>query len=88
MISFRRLNLLDDVYPIRGPFDAIFCRNVMIYFDKPTQYAILKKFVPLVRAEGLLFAGHSESFYHAADLFKPRGKTVYELADRRQARHG
>jgi len=88
MISFRRLNLLDDVYPIRGPFDAIFCRNVMIYFDKPTQYAILKKFAPLVRAEGLLFAGHSESFYHAADLFKPRGKTVYELADRRQARHG
>jgi len=88
MISFRRLNLLDDAYPIRGPFDAIFCRNVMIYFDKPTQYAILKKFVPLVRADGLLFAGHSESFYHAADLFKPRGKTVYEPADRREARHG
>jgi chemotaxis methyl-accepting protein methylase len=45
----------------------MFCRNVMIYFDKPTQYAILKKFVPLLREDGLLFAGHSESFLHAAD---------------------
>lgn len=82
MITFRQINLLHDNWPIRGPFDAIFCRNVMIYFDKPTQYRILQKFVPLMRREGLLFAGHSESFYHAADLFKLRGKTVYELADK------
>lgn len=80
MITFRQLNLLDEVWPIRGPFDAIFCRNVMIYFDKPTQYKILKKFVPLLAPDGLLFAGHSESFQHASDLFKLREKTVYELA--------
>jgi chemotaxis protein methyltransferase CheR len=54
----------------------------MIYFDKPTQYQILKKFKPLLRDEGLLYAGHSESFLHAADLFRPLGRTVYERADR------
>ncbi len=80
MITFRQLNLLDNNWPIRPPLDAIFCRNVMIYFDKPTQYAILKKFVPLLAADGLLFAGHSESFFHAEELFKLRSKTVYELA--------
>lgn len=80
MITFRQLNLLDNNWSIRGPFDAIFCRNVMIYFDKPTQYKILQKFVPLLASDGLLFAGHSESFQHAADLFKLREKTVYELA--------
>jgi len=52
----------------------------MIYFDKPTQYNILKKFVPVMRQDALLFAGHSESFYHASDLFKIQGKTVYEIA--------
>ena len=87
MITFRQLNLLDDVWPVRGPFDAIFCRNVMIYFDKATQYQILKKFAPLLARDGLMFAGHSESFHHAADLFKPRGKTVYELADKARAHH-
>ena len=80
MITFRQINLLDENWPMRGPFDAIFCRNVMIYFDKPTQYKVLQKFVPLLHKDGLLFAGHSESFYHAADLFKSLGKTVYELA--------
>lgn len=83
MISFKQLNLLDPTWPIRGPFDAIFCRNVMIYFDKQTQYNILQKFVPLMQPDGLMFAGHSESFYHAADLFKLRSKTVYELAKQR-----
>jgi chemotaxis protein methyltransferase CheR len=78
LITYRPLNLLEANWQIRGPFDAIFCRNVMIYFDKATQYGILQKFVPLLRPDGLLFAGHSESFHHAADLFRPRGKTVYE----------
>jgi chemotaxis protein methyltransferase CheR len=80
MIVYRPINLLDAGWPIRGPFHAIFCRNVMIYFDKQTQYSILQKFVPLLQPDGLLFAGHSESFHHAADLFRPRGKTVYEPA--------
>lgn len=84
LITFRQLNLLDDSWPIRGPFDVIFCRNVMIYFDKPTQYQILKKFAPLLASDGLLFAGHSESFHHAADIFTLREKTVYELAKKRQ----
>lgn len=87
MITFRQLNLLDGAWPVRGPFDAIFCRNVMIYFDKPTQYRILQKFAPLLARDGLMFAGHSESFHHAADLFKLRGKTVYELADKTRAHH-
>jgi chemotaxis protein methyltransferase CheR len=55
----------------------------MIYFDKPTQLKVLEKFVPLLNERGLLFAGHSESFHNAAHLFKLRGKTVYELAHRK-----
>ena len=79
MISFQRLNLLEANWMVRGPLDVLFCRNVMIYFDKPTQYKILSRFAPLMCDDGLLFAGHSESFLHAADLFASQGKTVYEL---------
>ena len=85
LLSFTRINLLDATLPLQGQFDVMFCRNVMIYFDKPTQYAILKKFAPLLRDDGLLFAGHSESFLHAADLFRSLGRTVYERADRHAA---
>ena len=81
MVNFQRLNLLEPAWAVRGPLDVIFCRNVMIYFDKPTQYKILKRFVPLMAADGLLFAGHSESFMHATDLFRSQGKTVYERAN-------
>lgn len=80
MISFRQINLLHQDWHIRPPLDVIFCRNVMIYFDKQTQLDILKKFVPLLRSNGLLFAGHSESFHQADEYFKLRGKTVYELS--------
>ena len=80
MIEFKRVNLLDPSWQIPSSLDVIFCRNVMIYFDKQTQYKILSRFVPLMREDALLFAGHSESFLHAADLFKSRGKTVYTLA--------
>lgn len=80
MIMFRRINLLDTDWRLNGNFDAIFCRNVMIYFDKPTQAGILEKFAPLLRANGLLFAGHSESLFHVSHLFQLRGKTVYGLA--------
>jgi len=83
ILRFRRINLLDEKYPIQGPLDFIFCRNVMIYFDKPTQYQILKRFAPLLRKEGLMFAGHSESFLHASDVFRSLGRTVYERADAR-----
>jgi chemotaxis protein methyltransferase CheR len=80
LVSFRQLNLLDPRYPMRGPFQAIFCRNVMIYFDKPTQYQVLQRMMPLLAGDGLLFAGHSESFFHAADLVAPCGRTVYRRA--------
>jgi chemotaxis protein methyltransferase CheR len=80
MIAFQRLNLLDPSWSVRGPFDVIFCRNVMIYFDKPTQHVILKRFAPLLQPDGLLIAGHSESFLHAADVFRSIGKTVYVRA--------
>lgn len=85
LVSFVQINLLDARWPVRGPLDALFCRNVMIYFDKATQYRILKNFLPLLRDDGLLYAGHSESFLHAADLFRSLGRTVYERADRHPA---
>jgi chemotaxis protein methyltransferase CheR len=79
LITFRRINLLEEGWPLRGPLDVIFCRNVMIYFDKPTQLAILERFAPLLQNDGLLFAGHSESFHNATHLFRLKGKTVYGL---------
>jgi chemotaxis protein methyltransferase CheR len=81
MISFQPLNLHDQSWPVQGSFDAVFCRNVMIYFDKPTQRKILQKIVPFMRRDALFFAGHSESFHHAEDLFSLRGSTVYQVAD-------
>lgn len=80
LVQYQRINLLDASYPVKGPLDVIFCRNVMIYFDKPTQYKILSRFAPMMQPDGLMFAGHSESFMHAADLFRSLGKTVYALA--------
>ena len=79
MVRFEQLNLLDPKWALRQPFDAIFCRNVMIYFDKPTQVKILQRFAPLLKPHGLLFAGHSENFSFASQTFRLRGQTVYEL---------
>ncbi|NWG86473.1 MAG: chemotaxis protein CheR [Hydrogenophilaceae bacterium] len=81
MIQYFRLNLLDKLWSVKGPLDAIFCRNVMIYFDKPTQYKILQQMKPLLKPDGLLFLGHSEALYHASDLFRLRGQTVYVHAE-------
>ncbi|MBO9515087.1 MAG: chemotaxis protein CheR [Variovorax sp.] len=80
MVSFSRLNLLDPVWSVKEPVDAIFCRNVMIYFDKPTQKRVLDRFAPLLKANGLLFAGHSENASLVNQTFKPLGHTVYELS--------
>jgi len=82
LVEFRKLNLSETRWEVGGPFDAIFCRNVMIYFDKPTQYEVLQRIARVLAPDGLLFAGHSESFLHAAELFKPVGKTVYRPATR------
>ena len=88
LISFEQLNLLDQRWALPGPFDAIFCRNVMIYFDKPTQRKILQKFVPVMHSDGLLFAGHSENFHHSVDLFSVRGRTVYTVTHNAQNSKG
>ncbi len=82
LVTFKQLNLLADGWPLEGQFDAIFCRNVMIYFDKPTQRKILGRFVPLMKPHALLFAGHSENFLYVSDALRLRGKTVYELDGR------
>ena len=78
-VQFEQINLLATRYPFSGHFDVIFCRNVMIYFDKPTQLAVLRRFAELLTPDGLLFCGHSENFTQARDLFALRGKTVYAL---------
>jgi chemotaxis protein methyltransferase CheR len=82
MVRFETLNLLAPAWPIQEKFDAIFCRNVMIYFDKPTQARILERFAPLLKPGGLLFAGHSENFSYISRDFRLRGQTVYECLGR------
>jgi chemotaxis protein methyltransferase CheR len=86
LVTFKQLNLLADKWPLTGQFDVIFCRNVMIYFDKATQRKILSRFVPLMKPNALLFAGHSENFLYVSESLKLRGKTVYELDERRAPR--
>jgi len=77
LIEFRQINLLDADWGIAPGLDVIFCRNVMIYFDKPTQSKILERMIRLLRPDGLFFAGHSESFVHATHLVKLIERTVY-----------
>lgn len=77
LIEFKKLNLLDKKWDIPSQLDIIFCRNVMIYFDKPTQVDVLGRMVKLMRPDGLYFAGHSENFNHMSSLLKPLGQTVY-----------
>jgi chemotaxis protein methyltransferase CheR len=79
MIQFDALNLLAPRWPIDRKFDAIFCRNTMIYFDRDTQSAILDRFAPLLKRGGLLFAGHSENFSYITTKFKLQGQTVYSV---------
>ncbi|NRN26975.1 protein-glutamate O-methyltransferase CheR [Photorhabdus heterorhabditis] len=85
MVTFQHLNLLDASWPLEGKFDAIFCRNVMIYFDKKTQERILRHFITLLKPDGLLFAGHSENVTQISREFYLQGQTVYGVA---QARRG
>jgi len=76
MIAFRQLNLLGP-WPLKGLFDVIFCRNVMIYFDKPTQRKLLKRFHALLEPNGLLFVGHSEALLDTNLGFQSLGQTIY-----------
>jgi chemotaxis protein methyltransferase CheR len=83
LVGFGRLNLLDGVrVAAEGPFDAIFCRNVLIYFDKPTQKRVVESFAKALRPGGYLFLGHAESLFHLTDLYEPiigREAIVYRL---------
>lgn len=77
-VEFRPLNLMDTQWQLGDPFHMVFCRNVMIYFDGPTQRKVLERIHRVMRPGGLLFVGHSENFTESRDLFKLRGKTIYE----------
>lgn len=79
-VRFEPLNLIAPQWPRQQHFDAVFCRNVMIYFDRDTQARILQRFAPVLKRDGLLFVGHSESLSHISDLFRLRGQTVYTRA--------
>jgi chemotaxis protein methyltransferase CheR len=77
MVTFKQLNLTHSTWDIEPTIDIIFCRNVMIYFDKSTQLRILAKMISLMPANGLYVAGHSETFANAANLVTPLAKTIY-----------
>jgi chemotaxis protein methyltransferase CheR len=76
IIRFKPLNLLDP-WPMRGKFDAIFCRNVVIYFDKDTQRKLFNRYAEFLKPEGWLFIGHSESLFRVSDQFRHLGRTTY-----------
>jgi chemotaxis protein methyltransferase CheR len=77
-IEFRPHNLMDTRWSLGEPFDFVFCRNVMIYFDAPTQRRVLERIHAAMKPHGLLYVGHSENFTDSRQLFRLRGKTIYE----------
>lgn len=76
LITFKQLNLMNE-WPMRGKFDVIFCRNVVIYFNKDTQRQLFDRYANLLREGGYLFIGHSESLNNVCDRFKLIGRTIY-----------
>jgi chemotaxis protein methyltransferase CheR len=78
LLRFAPFNLMTPRWSLGEPFDIVFCRNVMIYFDAPTQRTVLERMHGVMAPRALLFAGHSENFADSRDLFRLRGKTVYE----------
>ncbi len=77
MITFRQLNLMHN-WPMQGKFDIIFCRNVVIYFDKPTQSILFDRFANILQPQAHLFIGHSETMHKVCERFSLIGKTIYE----------
>jgi chemotaxis protein methyltransferase CheR len=80
LIAFKQLNLLDP-WPMKGPFDVIFCRNVVIYFDKPTQRRLFDRMADLQEPGGWLFIGHSENLLNVTRRYKLVGRTVYRRVE-------
>ena len=76
IVHFKRLNLLEN-WPMKGPFDFIFCRNVVIYFDKPTQKVLFERYADMLSVGGYLFIGHSENLHGLSDRFENLGNTIY-----------
>ncbi len=76
IITFKQLNLLQD-WPMKGPFDVIFCRNVIIYFDKKTQQELFSRYYEMLTPGGLLFLGHSENLGHYQQYFSNVGRTIF-----------
>ncbi len=76
LVTFKQLNLMED-WPMRGLMDVIFCRNVVIYFDKPTQTKLFSRYADNLHPDGYLFVGHSESLMKITDRFELIGNTVY-----------
>lgn len=77
-IQFRTFNLMSTGWSMGEPFQMVFCRNVMIYFDAPTQRQVLERLHGVMRPGGLLYVGHSENFTESRDLFRLQGKTIYQ----------
>ena len=78
LITFKRFNLMNTQYPFKHKFDFIFCRNVMIYFDKPTQETLVNKFYQHLASGGYLFIGHSESLTGLQHKFVYNQPTIYQ----------
>ena len=76
MVHFKHLNLL-EAWPMQGAFDVIFCRNVVIYFDKPTQAKLFARFAEILNPNGWIYIGHSENLHTISDQFEMVGKTTY-----------
>jgi len=81
MVVFKRINLMNDDYPIKASLDLIFCRNVMIYFDKETQERLVNNFYRYLKPNGYLFIGHSESLQWLDTPFVPIAPTIYQKKD-------
>lgn len=80
MVTFKQLNLM-QAWPMNGPFDIIFCRNVVIYFDKPTQRVLFERFANLMQPGAHLFIGHSENIHNMPDRFRLIGKSIYQKVE-------
>ncbi|MGB1800082.1 MAG: CheR family methyltransferase [Gammaproteobacteria bacterium] len=79
LITFKQLNLM-ETWPMKGQFDVLFCRNVVIYFNKDTQRVLFDRFANVLKEDSYMFLGHSESLYKVSDRFNLLGKTIHQKA--------